>query len=259
MAASDCESAGTERPVVAFFDLDNTLLHGASIYHMGRAAWRLGYVGVGDLARFAWHQARFIAVGENKKHIISAQERALSLARGQPSGELAKLAEDIYTTDLETRLWPETVRLAHEHLEKGHEVWLITAAPLDVASVIARNLGFTGALGTLLASSGGRFTGELDGPILHGERKALAARELASSIGADLADCWAYSDSRNDIPLLELVGNRVVVNPDLGLATHAEMNDWPMIRLNPASIRATVRRVRREGRVVRRAARRTKT
>jgi HAD superfamily hydrolase (TIGR01490 family) len=259
MPRSDHESAATERPIVAFFDVDNTLLHGASIYHLSRAAWQRGYVGVRDLARFAWHQARFVAVGENKKHIISAQERALGLARGHPSGELTKLAEEIYASDLETRLWPETVELAREHLEKGHEVWLITAAPLDVASVIARNLGLTGALGTLLASSDGRFTGELDGPILHGERKAVAAKDLALSIGASLADCWAYSDSRNDIPLLELVGHRVVINPDLALTTHARANDWPVMRLNPASIRATVRRVRREGRVVRRTAKRIKT
>jgi phosphoserine phosphatase len=84
--------------------------------------------------------------------------------------------------------------------------------------------------------------------VLHGARKAVAARELASSLGADLTDCWAYSDSRNDIPLLELVGNRIVVNPDAALASHADANDWPILRLDPASIRAAVRRARREGR-----------
>ena len=239
------------RPIVAFFDVDNTLLHGASAFHVSRAAWQRGHVGVRDLLAFGWHQVRFVTVGENVKHFASAQERALGLAKGLPADELTNLTEAVYEREIESRLWPETVELAREHLRKGHEVWLITAAPVDIAAVIARRLGLTGALGTMLRSEGGKLTGEFDGPVLHGARKAVAAKELAVSLGADLADCWAYSDSRNDIPLLELVGNRIVVNPDTALASHARRNDWPIMRLDPASIRAAVRRVRREARAVR--------
>ena len=250
MYAEESRTLPDNRPIVAFFDVDNTLLHGAGIYHVGRAAWKRGFIGFRDLSRFAWHQFRFVAVGENKKHILSAQERALQLAEGHPADELKRLAEDIYEREIQTRLWPETVELAKEHLDKGHEVWLITAAPVDIASVIAGNLGLTGALGTLLGARDGRFTGELEGPILHGDRKAVAAEELAVRLGADLADCWAYSDSRNDIPLLELVGNRVVVNPDSVLSGYATQRGWPIMKLDPASIRTAKRRVRRDGRVV---------
>ena len=249
MPASDTGSA--PRPIVAFFDVDNTLLHGASAFHVSRAAWKRGHVGVRDLLSFGWQQLRFVAVGENVKHFASAQERALGLAKGLPADELTNLADDVYEREIESRLWPETVELAREHLRKGHEVWLITAAPVDIAAVISRRLGLTGALGTMLRSEGGKLTGEFDGPVLHGTLKAAAAGELAASLGADLADCWAYSDSRNDIPLLELVGNRVVVNPDTTLAAHARTLGWPIMRLDPASIRATVKRVRREARAVR--------
>lgn len=249
-------SVAPTRRIVAFFDVDNTLLRGASVYHVSRAAWKSGYVGMRDVSRFAWHQARFIAVGENKKHMVSAQARALGLAKGHPADSLRKLAEDIYPTNIETRLWPETVALTRSHLALGHEVWLITAAPIDIASVIAKNLGLTGALGTILGTSDGKFTGELDGPILHGERKAVAARELTDALGADLAECWAYSDSRNDIPLLALVGNRVVVNPDAVLNAHARSNGWKILRLDPSSIKLALRRMRRDGRLNRREARR---
>ncbi len=241
-------ASASPRPIVAFFDVDNTLLHGASAYHVSRAAWKRGHLGVRDLLTFGWHQVRFLTVGENVKHFASAQERALGLAKGLPTDELTRLAEDVYERDIESRLWPETVELAREHLRKGHEVWLITATPVDIAAVIARRLGLTGALGTRLRSLDGRLTGEFDGPMLHGGRKAVAARELAESVGAELSDCWAYSDSRNDIPLLELVGNRIVVNPDGALAAHARARGWPIMKLDPASIRAAVRRVRREGR-----------
>ncbi|MES2093125.1 MAG: HAD-IB family hydrolase [Actinomycetota bacterium] len=251
--------ASDSAPIVAFFDVDNTLLHGASAFHVSRAAWKRGHVRIRDLVTFGWHQVRFVAVGENVKHFASAQERALGLAKGLPADELTDLAEAVYEREIESRLWPETVELAREHLSKGHEVWLITAAPVDIAAVIARKLGLTGALGTMLRTRDGKLTGEFDGPVLHGARKATAARELAASIGAELTDCWAYSDSRNDIPLLELVGNRIVVNPDAALASHARKRGWAIMRLDPASIRAAVRRVRREDRSLRAAVARSAT
>jgi HAD superfamily hydrolase (TIGR01490 family) len=238
------------RPVVAFFDVDNTLMRGASIYHVGRGAYKRGYLRLRDLARFAWQQARFIAVGENRKHLDLVRERGLGLARGHTVAEVRDLAEAIFDSAIERRLWPETVSLTQEHLNKGHEVWLITATPIDIASVIADRLGLTGAIGTMLETVDGCFTGRLVGHVLHGERKAVAAEELTSRLGADLRDCWAYSDSENDIPLLELAGNRVVVNPDASLMRHATQNGWSVLKLNKSSIRAARRRVRRDGKRV---------
>ena len=256
MNATETSAVPEIRPIVAFFDVDNTLLRGAGIYHIGRAAWKRGYIRFRDVVRFAWHQARFLTVGENKKQILRIKEKALTLAEGHPADELRRLAEDIYEHDIRSSLWPETVGLTKEHLDKGHQVWLITAGPVDIAAVIAAKLGLTGALGSVLGVSDGKLTGELDGPILHGELKAIAAKELALRLGADLAECWAYSDSRNDIPLLELVGNRVVVNPDAGLSSHARERGWPIMKLDPASIRAARRRVRRDAAVPRRNSKR---
>jgi HAD superfamily hydrolase (TIGR01490 family) len=238
--------APSARPIVAFFDVDNTLMRGASIYHVGRAAYSRGHLKLRDLLRFGWQQARFIAVGENRKHLDLVRERALGLARGHSAAELRDLAETIFDNAIERRLWPETVGLTQEHLNKGHEVWLITATPIDIARVIAERLGLTGAIGTMLETADGCFTGRLVGPVLHGERKAVAAEELTSRLGADLRDCWAYSDSGNDIPLLELAGNRVVVNPDASLKRHAELRGWSILSLNKSSIRAARRRVRAE-------------
>src|SRR5690606_18794843 len=115
------------RPVVAFFDVDNTLMRGASIYHIGRGAYRRGYVRLRDILRFSWQQARFIAVGENRRHLEMIRERALGLAKGHSAAEVRELAEHIFDHAIERRLWPETVGLARDHLGKGHEVWLITA------------------------------------------------------------------------------------------------------------------------------------
>lgn len=249
-------SAPSDRPIIAFFDVDNTLMRGTSLFHLGREAWARRIIGFKEIARFAWHQRRFIAVGENQDHLDAARDRALGLAGGHSVADIQQLAEAIWDHRIKTRLYPETVGLTQEHLSKGHEVWLVSATPVEIGTVIADRLGLTGALGTVVEQEDGVYTGRLVGHTLHGERKAAAARELAATAKADLADCWAYSDSRNDIPLLEMVGNPVVVNPDAELARHAAAHAWPVLRLTPKSIREAQRRVRREARQVRKTARR---
>jgi HAD superfamily hydrolase (TIGR01490 family) len=242
----------TERPIIAFFDVDNTLLRGASVFQIGKGAFRKGLITARDIARFSWHQFRFLAVGENGKHIAAARERALELVGGHKVADLRKLTEEIYERDIAPKLWPETLEIAREHQRKGHEVWIISATPLLVGQVIAERLGLTGALGTQTEEIDGVYTGKLLGPPLHGPEKAVAAAKLVEQKGAKLADCWAYSDSRNDIPLLSLVGNRTVVNPDVILHRHAKAENWNVLQLNKASIKEAQRRIKREARESRR-------
>lgn len=243
----------SDQPIVAFFDVDNTLMRGASVYYVGREAFRRGLISWRDIAVFAWHQFRFLAVGENRTHLANAKERALGLVGGHSEGGLTQLANDIYERDFAPKLWPETVALTQEHLAKGHEVWLITATPQLVAAVIAERLGLTGALGTKVEALDGVFTGVLDGHVLHGDEKAAVAESFSREKGANLADCWAYSDSSNDIPLLTAVGHRVVVNPDATLLAHARENGWDVLELKRASIRDARKKVKREARSAKRA------
>jgi HAD superfamily hydrolase (TIGR01490 family) len=242
----------SDRPIVAFFDVDNTLMRGASVYYVGREAFRRGLISWRDIALFAWHQFRFLSVGENRQHLSTAKDRALGLVSGHTEAALIDMANEMYERDFAPKLWPETVELTRAHLEKGHEVWLITATPQLVAQVIADRLGLTGAIGTRVQALDGVFTGALDGHVIHGDEKAAVALQFASDRKADLADCWAYSDSSNDIPLLTMVGNRVVVNPDSKLLAHARAHDWEVLPLKRSSIREAQKKVKREARAVRR-------
>lgn len=236
----------SDTTVIAFFDVDNTLMRGASVFYVGREAWRRGLISFRDIAVFAWHQFRFLAVGENRSHLAEAKERALGLVSGHTEEGLIALAHDIYAKDIAPNLWPETVALTKEHLAKGHEVWLVTATPQLVADVIASRLGLTGAIGTKVEALDGVFTGHLDGHVLHGDEKATVARDFAGARGIDLAECWAYSDSSNDIPLLTMVGNRVVVNPDAKLLAHAREQGWDVLPLKRSSIREAQKRLKKE-------------
>jgi HAD superfamily hydrolase (TIGR01490 family) len=136
------------------------------------------------------------------------------------------LVEEIFDEVIADRIWPGTKALAQLHLDAGERVWLVTAAPVEVARLLARRLGLTGALGTVAEQVDGVYTGGLVGDILHGPAKAEAVRTLAAHEGLDLARCAAYSDSVNDLPMLELVGRPCAINPDRKLRRHAAVAGW---------------------------------
>ena len=124
------------------------------------------------------------------------------------------------------RFWTGSVALAQGHMDAGQRVWLVSAAPIELAELIAEHLGLSGALGTVSEQEHGVYTGNLVGRPLHGEAKAEAIAELADREGLDLERCSAYSDSANDIPMLSMVGMPVAVNPDRALRQHARRNGW---------------------------------
>jgi len=227
-------SEETAPSAIAFFDVDNTLLRGASLYHVGMGAWRRQFISLPDILSFGWNQAKFLSVGETGINIQRLRVRAMEIIIGRTRAELVALSHEIFDSRLAKRLWPETVAVAHAHVAAGREVWLVTATAQEVADVIAERLDLTGALGTRLDTVDGIFTGQLVDGVCHGDQKAVVARDLAETRGVDLSQCWAYSDSHNDIPLLELVGNPVAVNPDAILRRYAAARNWPIMRMRIA-------------------------
>lgn len=213
-------------PAAAFFDVDNTVVVGASIYHFAKGLGARKFFRWRDLARFAIRQARLRLRGELHRDMRHTRESALAFIAGKNVAELVALGEQIYDEEIADRLWAGTVSLAREHLDAGERVWLVTATPVELATIIARRLDLTGALGTIAEARDGVYTGHLIGVVLHGDAKADAVRELAEREGLDLARCSAYSDSINDIPLLSLVGHPVAVNPDTALRDEATARGW---------------------------------
>ncbi|MFJ3235559.1 HAD family hydrolase [Streptomyces sp. NPDC086787] len=216
-----------DEKAAAFFDLDNTVMQGAAIFHFGRGLYKRKFFETRDLARFAWQQAWFRLAGvEDPEHMQDVRDSALSIVKGHRVAELQSIGEEIYDEYMAERIWPGTRALAQAHLDAGQRVWLVTAAPVEIAGVIARRLGLTGALGTVAESVDGVYTGKLVGEPLHGPAKAEAVRALAAAEGLDLSRCAAYSDSHNDIPMLSLVGHPYAINPDSKLRRHAREQDW---------------------------------
>ena len=216
-----------DRTAAAFFDVDNTMMMGASLFWFARGLASRKYLTSRDIARFAWQQAKFrVAGNESAGDMLSIRESALAFVAGREVAEIAQAGEEIYDELMADRIWSGTRLLAQQHLDAGQRVWLVTATPVELASIIAHRLGLTGALGTVAEVVAGRFTGRLVGEMMHGEAKAQAVRALAEREGLDLSRCTAYSDSTNDMPMLSLVGTAVAVNPDSELKAVARSRGW---------------------------------
>jgi HAD superfamily hydrolase (TIGR01490 family) len=232
-ALDDMQAADTPRqpPVdltaAAFFDVDNTLIQGSSMVHFGRGLAARKYFTYRDILRFIYAQAKFQLTGrENSDDVAAGKSKALAFIEGRPTAELVALGEEIYDEIIADKIWSGTRELAQMHLDAGQQVWLVTATPCELAETIARRLGLTGALGTIVEAVDGVFTGRLVGEILHGAGKAHAVRSLAIREGLNLKRCTAYSDSFNDAPMLSLVGTAVAINPDAALRVLARERGW---------------------------------
>jgi HAD superfamily hydrolase (TIGR01490 family) len=155
-----------------------------------------------------------------------ARSFALTFIQGRSVAELTTISEQVFDEVMARKVWPGTRALVQAHLDQGQRVWLVTAAPVEVATVIAARLGLTGAMGTVAEHRDGVYTGRLVGEVLHGAAKAEAVRALAEREGLDLARCAAYSDSANDVPMLSVVGDPCAVNPDRELRSVARARGW---------------------------------
>lgn len=221
------ESVPVDLTAAAFFDVDNTMMMGASIFHFARGLAARKFLNASDLAGFAWQQVKFRVGGkETPEGMQNSRESALSFVAGRTVSEIVELGEEIYDELMADRIWAGTRALANLHLDAGQRVWLVTATPVELALIIARRLGLTGALGTVAESTDGVYTGRLTGEVLHGPAKAHAVRALAVQQGLNLKRCTAYSDSVNDIPMLSTVGTAVAVNPDSDLRDVARARGW---------------------------------
>ena len=216
-------------PRIAFFDVDNTITRGSTLYFLGKGMYNRGFFTKRDIGAWVLANIRLRMTGTEKSEVISRfQKAATDFIGGHDVKEIRIIGEQIYSEFVSPSIWQGTIELAKEHLSSGDEVWLVTASPEDFANLIAERLGFTGAIGTKAEINDGKYTGNLNGKLLHGKEKAIAITELTKARGINLKDCFAYSDSHNDLPLLSAVGHPRAINPDAKLRIIAFAQSWPV-------------------------------
>lgn len=212
----------------AFFDLDRTLISGSSAAYFGIAAWRNGLIPGRDLLGDAVNALLFRVVGATDERSAAVRDRILQAAEGIEQDQLMELNEEIVPRILE-QVRPESRGLIDMHHEASRDCWIVSASPIELVQPLAAALGMEGAVATRSEVVDGRYTGRLDGPFVYGEGKAEAIEKLAGERGYDLRLSYAYSDSVSDLPMMEMVGHPVAVNPDAPLESVAHQRGWPIV------------------------------
>ena len=216
----------------AFFDLDRTLIPGSSLFLLARGAYERDMFRVRDLLRFGWGQMMFRLRGETESGMERTREGTLDFVTGHRADELLEWGRDIANERVLPLVYEDIVRVIEGHIERGDLTFLVTAAPIELANTIAEALGMEGAIATVSEiDEEGYYTGRLVGAPMHGPEKAKAVAEMAAERGIELAECAAYSDSINDLPLLESVGFPHAVNPETELRRLALRRGWPIHEL----------------------------
>ena len=212
----------------AFFDLDRTLIAGSSAFVFARAAYDAGHIRPQDFAGDALKALKFRFFGSSDESSTSVRERILAAAGGIKQADLLALNEMVLP-ELLGLIRPEARALLEQHTSAGRETWIVSASPIEIVEPLAIALGMTGGIGTVGEVDNGVYTGRLAGPFCYGEGKAEAISSLATERNINLATSWSYSDSMSDVPMMELVGNAVAVNPDAQLAALARSRGWPVV------------------------------
>ena len=225
----------------AFFDLDKTLLPGSSLFPLAREMYRQRYFGLRDIGRLGTDQIRYRLMGnEAEGSMERARQATLEVVRGRPRDEVIAFGRSVAREEILPRLYPQAVELMSRHKMAGRAVYIASSSPEDYLALLAQELAIDGVVGTRAEVVDGLYTGNLDGPMVHGPEKATRVQELAKDKDLDLARSFAYSDSINDLPLLELVGNPVALNPDRQLKAIARRRGWQVLDFRTARRRTLI-------------------
>jgi len=230
------ESRLGNNPLAAcYFDVDGTLVttnlvHPTLFYLMNQgtpvqSALRIGRALIG---------APRMAVAELFDRRVF-NELLFSAYAGMSEDRLLVLADEAFDKVLRPSLYPAARSLVEKSLSAGHEVVLVSGALDCILRKLAEHLGATDVIANRLEMKEGIATGKLLKPVVAGPEKARLVREHARDRGYDLADCFAFSDSYSDVPMLSVVGHPAAVNPDKRLALLARAYSWPSFDLRHAS------------------------
>jgi HAD superfamily hydrolase (TIGR01490 family) len=210
----------------AFFDLDKTIIAKSSVIAFGKPFYREGLISRRTIARGIYAQFVYMLVGADEEKMERMREAMLALTKGWDQQHIKEIVRETLEDVISPIIYAEALELIEEHKRSGRKTVIISSSPVEVVEPLADYLGVDSVIATRgEVDADGKYTGALDF-YAYGPHKAEAMRELAVREGLDLAGSYAYSDSVTDLPMLDLVGHPVVVNPDRELARIAREREW---------------------------------
>jgi HAD superfamily hydrolase (TIGR01490 family) len=209
----------------AFFDLDKTVISKSSSLALTRPFYRAGLVTRSQLLRGAYAQLVYLMVGADERRMDRAKEGMLALTKGWDRQEVENIVREALEEVVDPYIYQEALDLIALHRALGRRLYVVSSAPEEVVRPLAERLGVEEVIATQAETVDGKYTGRL-AFYCYEKGKAKAIEETAAKEGLDLSASYAYSDSITDLPMLELVGNPVAVNPDRELRRIAERRGW---------------------------------
>jgi HAD superfamily hydrolase (TIGR01490 family) len=220
------------RPVgvsAAFFDLDKTVIAKSSALAFGRPFYRDGLISRRDVVKSAYAQLMFrLGGGTDEQAMARTRDYLAALCKGWRVEQVQQIVAETLDELINPYVYAEAASLIAEHQAAGRDVVLVSASGDEMVRPIGALLGITDIIATRMSIVDGRYSGEIEF-YAAGPSKVIGVRELAEVRGYDLAECYAYSDSSSDLPLLESVGHPSAVNPDRSLRRAATENGWPIL------------------------------
>jgi HAD superfamily hydrolase (TIGR01490 family) len=233
---------GTGNPPhsAAFFDLDKTIIAKSSTLAFGRSFYQGGLINRRAVLKTAYAQFVYLVGGADHDQMERMREYLSSLCKGWDVQQVREIVAEALHDLIDPLIFEEAAELIEQHRLAGREVVLVSTSGSEVVEPIGEMLGTDTVIATRMVAVDGRYTGDIEF-YAYGEHKAEAIKELAAERGYDLADCYAYSDSVTDLPMLEAVGHPCAVNPDRALRKEAFARSWPVrVFNNPVSMRSKV-------------------
>ena len=214
---------------LAIFDLDNTLLNGDSDHAWGEFLSERGFV---DPVKYRETNDQFYQdYIKGELDIIAYQTFCLNVIKNRPLKEILSWRDDFIASKITPMLLGKAQQLIKKHQAAGEQILIITATNRFITEPIAKLYGIDILIATEPEFDGKRYTGNVIGTPCYREGKITRLDEWMAQNEASLEGSYFYSDSHNDLPLLQIVENPVAVDPDETLRKHAEENNWPVMSL----------------------------
>lgn len=224
---NDVEESPAGPNIAAIFDFDGTIISGYSATVFIREQLKRG-----DLSKrnFVELMAAMTNFGLGNMGFSAMMAINAQFMRGIDEETYNEVSEELYTKQIARLIYPESRSLIDAHIAKGHTVAIISSATPYQVNAAARDLNIDHVLCTHLEIEDGKFTGSVVSPTCFGEGKVTAAELLAAQEGSDLDQSFFYSDSTDDLQLLERVGLPRALNPSSKLERIARNNRWPVAK-----------------------------
>jgi HAD superfamily hydrolase (TIGR01490 family) len=222
----------------AFFDLDKTIIATSSTLALGRAFYAAGLISRRDVVKGAYARFVYQFGGADEGRIGRMRDDLARTITGWDAAEVREIIAEALFELIDPLVYDEAATLIEEHHAAGHAVVIVSSSGDEVVEPVGAMLGADHVVATRMVVEDGKYTGNLDF-YAFGPFKAQAMQQLAERHGWDLAECFAYTDSNTDLPMLEAVGHPFAVNPDRALRRVAADRDWPVLEFqHPVPLRS---------------------